>query len=255
MSIRFKLICLVVAVGTANLLSFAAQFLIARSIVAIEEEQALLDDLGEVMLSFANQINRIDSENFRNQIDRVDEAKVVLDAAFDRVAAVRLLPRLNDAIAASVTTLGGFRGDIDGAYEAFRSRSVELSRAAEAIVGERGSFTLLELLTAREALTEGMMDELSRRVMSLTSSVYVVDVTTAGTIENLATQRNIIAREIDGIEARVLLIVVLVMGFIFLASIAIGVAITGRIGSRVQSIERGIQRMKEGDLADRIEVT
>ena len=120
MSIRFKLICLVVAVGAANLLSFAAQSFIARSIVAIEQERALLDDLGEAMLSFANQINRIDSENFRNQIDRIDEAKVVLDAAFDRVEAVRLLPRLNDAVAASVMTLAGFRGDIDGAYEAFR---------------------------------------------------------------------------------------------------------------------------------------
>ncbi len=255
MSIRFKLICLVVAVGAANLLSFAAQSFVSRSIVAIEEEQALLDDLGEAMLSFANHINRIDSENFRNQIDHINEAKDVLDAAFGRVESVRLLPRLNDAVAASVTTLAGFRDDIDGAYEAFRSRSVELSRAAEAIVGTGRSFTVMELLTARDVLTDGGVEEVSRYVTSLTSAMYVVDVTTTGTVENLAMQRSIIAREIDRIEARTHRIVVLVIGFIFLASIIIGIAITGRIGSHVLNIERGIQRMKEGDLADRIEVT
>ena len=255
MSIRFKLICLVIAVGAANLLSFATQSFIARSIVAIEREQALLDDLNEAILSFANQINRIDSEDFQTQIGRIDEAKVVLDTAFDSVEAVQLLPRLNDAVAASVTTLIGFRRDIDGAYAAFRSRSAELSQAARTITGADGSFTLLELLTARGASTAEAVEEMSRRVMSLTSSVYVVDVTTAGTIENVATQRGIIAREIDRIEERALFVVILIIGLVFLVSIVVGVLITGRIGSRVQSIELGIQRMKEGDLADRIVVT
>lgn len=255
MSIRLKLMLLIILVGGAMVLSFVAQSIITSPINNIEKEQQRLNELGEVALSFANEINRIDSEEFSSQLKVIKTAKQDLDRQFELIRNSETLLNLNDTVSSSLKGLVQFSEEIDKAYKSLLTRADELENLAAQFIGSEQSFTLLDLLTGSAQIEQEKLKRLRQGIVSLYSSAYVVDVTTSRTIENLNTQRVLVAQEVDAIERQATMVMSGLIGGIFLISLLIGILTTNRIGKRVQNIEHGIQKMKEGDLADRILVT
>ncbi|MFA7565987.1 MAG: methyl-accepting chemotaxis protein [Alkalispirochaeta sp.] len=220
MSIRLKLVALVVIVGVANIFSFGAQTYISRHIRAIENEQVLLSNLESALMSFAYEANRLDSQDFDQQVRKIQLSKVSMDKAFDAVAAVELLPDINNAVRSSLGSLPRFRSAIDDGFNSFLSTAQTVGQGLEVY-----------------------------------ESTRVLDVTTAGAIKNLQYQAQLIAEEVAAIEQRTALYALVLIGIVFLTSITLGLVVTNRISNRIRAIERGIQQMKSGDLADRIVVT
>ncbi len=255
MSIRLKLILLIILIGGALVLSFISQSIITRPIAKIEQEQQELNELGEVALSFANEINRIDSEEFHSQLQVIKAAKQDLDRQFGLIRKSKSLVSLNDTVSSSLQTLVQFSEEIDKAYDSLLTRAGELEEVAAEFIGSEKSFTLLDLLTGRAQIEQEQLDLLRQSIVALYSSAYVVDVTTSRTVENLTTQRGLVAREVKAIEQKARVVMCALIGGIFLISLLTGVLTTNRIGKRIQNIELGIQKMKKGDLADRILVT
>jgi methyl-accepting chemotaxis protein len=244
---------LVVLVSTANLLSFAARSIITRPIATIEGELERLDALGDALLSFAYEINRVDSEDFALQVQEIQLSKARLDEAFEHVDQAEVLLTLNDTTTTALKALPRFRQQLDQGFTSFLAECRGVTEAANEIVGEGNSFTTLDLRTV-EMEEAASVDRIQQSLTALYEASHVMDVITAGAIQNLATQSRIITQEIDRLEALASRSLFALIGFIFVVSVSIGLLITNRIGKRIQAIERGIQRMKEGDLADRIAV-
>jgi len=255
MSIRLKLMLLMALMGGAMVLSFIAQAIISRPITVIEEEQKELDSLGEAALVFANEINRIDSEEFITQGEKIRIAKENLNQAFLRVQAGEALAALTGTIEAALEILTVYQEEINTAYESFLRRAGEMEKITARVSGTTGPFTLLDQLTRQGEMNDTTGGELRQAVTALYSSAYVVDVTTWRTIENLRIQRTMVAGEIVKLKGRVRTIISALIGGILLVSLTIGLVIVLRIGWRIKRIETGIQKMKAGDLADRIILT
>ncbi len=226
MSIRVKLVVLVVLVGAANVISFGAQFLVENRIATIEREQETLEDLEKALMTFAYEVGRLHQEDYNSQLQVIRLQKSKLDRAFQAVAEARVLPTINETVQNALGTMPRFQTAIDGGFTTF-----------------------LEAATAETAETEGDDEE-----EVLTRATHVLDFTTSGAMQNLSMQSQQVAAEIAAIQQRFKTILIVFISVVVFFSVTIGLIVARSISRRIVMIERGIQKMKEGDLADRIAV-
>jgi hypothetical protein len=84
-SIRLKLILLVLLAGISGSSSILVYEAMLRPVRRIAGESEVFGDLRNQFEVYASQVNRLDSESYREQMGAIRDAKENLDSAFEQV--------------------------------------------------------------------------------------------------------------------------------------------------------------------------
>lgn len=250
MSTRAKLILLVLITCIANASSLLIDRWLTLPIRMVQAETVYLEDLLDRLLLYSAQVNRLDSESFRDQMERVSSAKDELNVAFADVAETEMLPDLSDTVKTSLEGIMVYRNDMDMAHQSLVNQAGILTASADTLIGTDKPFTLVSLTKA----AEGSGEEVPTMLVRLSSIAYVVNGTIDKARADLETQYRLVSDEVDTMEARADRLVIVVILTVFILSFAIALMIATLLAGRIKRIERGISRMKDGDLADRIDI-
>ena len=254
MSIRIKLIILVIFTGLAGVASFFVNEMMMIPIRGIEAEAESLIELHASLDNYANQANRLNSESFHDQMERVLEAHDQLAESFRYIKELKMLPSVNESISTSIENIIQFSESISKIHESLMKRSGALENTADMIKGDGHYFTVLDLIFTSNDLEAELQDELKKNVILLDSTTNALNTTVASAVTNLNTQSDIIRKEMAAYRDNVLKKTFLIIAIVLIVPLIIAIIIANLLATRIKKIETGISRMKEGDLADRISV-
>jgi methyl-accepting chemotaxis protein len=254
MSIRVKLIMLVLITSLTGVASLFLNHLLLMPVERIKDEQSLLENLNYRLIDYIGQVNLLDSALFREQKEQVEEKKKDLDEAFSDVSDLEFLPSINSSIVLTIEIIVLYASTLAQSQDKLDERIINVVNVADKFIGQEKPFTL-------QVLAWSMEGDGSQRDIEIKDAVfYIQSITTSLnknielTLENLETQYNTIDEEIRKYEKRATRIVALVLIAIILIPMLIALFFANILANRISKIEIGISKMKEGDLADRIQV-
>lgn len=252
MSIRGKLIALVVGMVLVFLLSLGIFLLSRAPLKTINAEKEYLDHLRLEILNIRTEINKLDSANIDQQWRAVVEAKESLDNAFSLVENMKMLPGLNAKIEKAV-------GIIVRLQQLFQSKFVEmegmiqqLMTAAEDVFIFAGGIKPVDFYTNYRADDHEDIDRYRLLVQDFFSAIYVADMNLDSSVDVIGEQYEIIQGQIGSIEGRNILTIVILIIVLVSAVLIVALVIANGIGKAIGGMEASIDRLTGGDLTVRI---
>ena len=254
MSTRVKLIALVLLTGLAGTSSIFVDRLMLKPVQRIDSESLILKDLHASLVYYTAQVNLLDSESFRDQLDRTVAAKEALDDAFRRIEDMEFLPKVNETIADTLDVILLYNTSINISHETLLERARDFIEVSSRFVDTQKSFTVLQMLFSDVVGDENEARLIRDSIFYLNSSTVGLNKTVSNTIGNLETQAGAIAAEAKKIETRARRFVAMVVFLVVMIPLGLALLLANMLAVRIRKIDIGISRMKDGDLADRIEV-
>ncbi|MBN2509236.1 MAG: HAMP domain-containing protein [Spirochaetales bacterium] len=254
MSTRAKLIVLVLITSIAGASSVFVNSLVLRPVRNIEKEVKILDNLKFSFIDYIAKANQLDTQDFRTQWDLVKEARTSLEGAFGQISKLKYLPALNEKIRSSIDTISLFSTFLTMNQANLDERIDKVVEIAETHLGKDSSFTVFQLAWGLDDLSEASADEVKQRVFFMTSGIVTLNKNAAMTLASLESQYQIISGEIHKFEGRARRTLGLILIIILTVPMVLALLIANMLADRIQKVAVGISRMRDGDLADRIEV-
>ncbi|MBN1649511.1 MAG: methyl-accepting chemotaxis protein [Spirochaetales bacterium] len=255
MSTRVKLMVLVLLTAVAGISSLFINNLMMRPVNRIMDENAVLQKLKVSLIDYVGEANKLTSEYFRARLAIVREKKKALDDSFKSLEGLRYLPSINESIKASVDTILLFANSLSMTQQSFDQRVKVVLDIASRYYGETEEFTVMQLAwgLAMDSKKE-VADEVKAAVFSLVSSITAFNRNVQINLENLQKQYDIIDDKISEYTKMARTITSLIIFLVLVVPLLIALLIANVLAGRIKRIDIGISHMKDGDLADRIEV-
>ena len=254
MSIRFKLITLVLLTGLAGASSLFVNQLMMRPVRYINSESLILEELHSSLVNYMAQTNLLYSESFNEQLVSLQEAKDNLDDAFCDIGEMEFLPMVNESIAESLDIIVLFGNVISLKHNHLFERVQKVIDTSKIITDTDKSFTILQLLLSEKIENDEKARDFRDSAFFMNLSANALNQTVLTIISELDTQTNTILNEAHKFETRAQRFVILVVFLVVMIPLGLALLLANLLATRIKKIDIGISRMKDGDLADRIEV-
>ncbi len=253
MTIRVKLIVLVLFSSLAGASSLLVNSLLMTTVRNIEAEQKIFQDLEYRIVDYIAQVNRLDSEDFDDQITRVLEKQGELNLTINRIRQLKILPAVNESVKSSIKNISLLTDKLKMSQSTLESRIDRVRNAAAVAAGTESTFTLYELESDRtgDAVNSG---ELRQEIYFLRSSITTLNENMNNILDQIQEQYVDIVGELGTYQKRAENFNWLVLLVVFTVPLLVALFIANAISVRVKKIDKGIFAMKEGNFADRIQV-
>jgi methyl-accepting chemotaxis protein len=252
MSIRGKLIALIVGMVLIFLLAMGI-FIISRvPLQKINEEKERLDHLRLEILNIRTEINKLDSGHIEEQWKTVLDAKDRLNSTFDEMANLTMLPGLNPKIDKAVGIIIRLQELFQAKYVEMESMIEDLIFAAEDVFIFSGGIKPMDFYTNYRADDHPDIAKYRLLVQNFLSAIYVADMNLESSVDVIGEQYAVIDRQIATIERQNLLTITVLLIVLVGAVLLIALFIANGIGKNIASIEASIDQLTGGDLTVRI---
>lgn len=253
MSTRKKLILLVLFTSLAGASSLFLSDYLTRPVRAIEAEQTFLDELSFSFIDYIAQVNRLDTEPFQGQVSLALEKQTELNSRINRLQTLTVLPAISDSVAQSIKNIRDLTERLKMSQSTLESRIDRVKKAASGVAGMGESFTIYELVQTTSG--DEASRELRQEVAFLVSTITTLNENMNDTLVHIDEQYEIIESESEKYRKQAQNFVFVVILFVFALPLLIALFIANVIAKRIKKIDVGISAMKEGNLADRINVS
>lgn len=253
MSIRVKLIVLVLFSSLAGASSLFINSMLMRTVQKIENEQKVFEDLSYRIIDYIAQVNRLDSEVFDGQITRVLDKQAELNNTINKIRKLEVLPAINDTVESSIQNISLLTDKLKMSQSTLESRIDRVKNEAALVLGDDHSFTLYQLETDGTGRAASLT-RVRQEIFYLRSSITTLNENMNSILDQITAQYDSIVAELDIYETRARNFNWLVLLIVFIVPLLVALFIANTISVRVKKIEKGIYAMKEGDFTDRIDV-
>ncbi len=255
MSTRTKLILIVLLTSIAGASTIFVNSLVLRPVKHIEEETEILDNLKISFIKYIAQANQLVIQDFQAQNGLVEESRQELDRAFAQIGELQYLPAIDGKIRSSLDTISLFATTLGVAQKSLDGRIAGIIEAGELYLGKGKTFTIFQLGWGTADISPEGADMIKERIFFLSAGIVALNKNAAIILENLDSQYASITEEIERYESRARKTLVIILLVILTVPMVIALFIANMLADRIRKIEVGISRMKNGDLADRIEIS
>ena len=252
MSTRKKLIVLVLVTSLAGSSSLFINSLMMRPVNRIETEQKVLEELSFRLIDYIGQVNKLDSEIFTLQKEKMFASRKALDESFQAVGKLEFLPSVNASIYSSIDTILLFSNSLVLAQRSLDERIESIEDFARNNLDNK-KYSIIELAWG-VSTGKIVSDEISDRVFFLEASISTLNNKIDLMLTNLDAQYSSISEEIRSYQKRARRLISLVLLLVIAVPLVFVLMIANMLAGRIRKIEIGISRMRNGDLADRIPV-
>jgi len=253
MSTRLKLILLVTFTSLTGASSLLINSIMMRPVQNIEIEGKILENLSYRFIDYIAQVNRLDSERFDAQTLMVLEKQKELNNTINQVKELKVLPSINDSIAESLKTILMLSDKLKMSQSTLEARINKVTSTATSVLGENQEFNLFELPDLVET-DERTLKGINQDIYFLTSTISTLNENMNNTLSQINEQYSIIIDETGNYETKARGLTVIVLIIVFTIPLLIALIIANMMARRIQIIDIGISKMKEGNLSDRIDV-
>ncbi len=248
MSIRIKLVILILVLVTAFSAAATTYFVSRAPVAAIRGEQQTLADLRTALRTEALNANRLLWRPFADELTKLSAADEATKSAFTRVEHLTVLPRLSSSVKDSIGNIRTLRGLIQTNTSEFLKISTHLKHDASAMWGSGSSFTIVNL-TANGALAHTSAGAaIVSDINDVLGKLYTMSSRLSMSVQVIDDQTATIAKEVHKIESRSALTSLVVIIILIGMSVAIALLMSDRLVRMIRQMEASIARMREGDL-------
>lgn len=255
MSIRVKLLLIILFICIANFSYLAINYFINRPIVMVQKDHENISRLNSSLLSLSSEVNKLDSELFNNQYGDILLAWSEINSIFQEVESLKYLPDFNKKLSESFSDIIRTKKALSASMEEIGSTSLQIKKEGEYLFGKSTDFSMQDLISKNSKLSaEEKRPNIYINTNILYQNISTLDTGISISLERLELQNDLISTEIEKIKnRRAIISLVLIISTLGIA-IALAVLTTFKMSKIIKRIELGIERMKDGDLADRIPV-
>jgi len=253
MSIRVKLLLLVLFSSLAGASSLFINNMLMDTVRNIEAEQKVFEQLSYRIIDYIAQVNRLDSEVFGDQITQVLNKQTDLNTTINRIRHLDFLSSINSSIKDSINNIALLTDRLKMSQSTLESRIDRVRSAAVEVLGGNTTYTLYQLESDSGSGT-GVMGAVKQEIYYLRSSISTLNENMNIIQDQINEQYIDIVDELDKYHKRAQSFNLLVLFFVFSVPLIVAVFIANAISVRVKKIDKGIFAMKQGDFTDRINV-
>ena len=255
MSIRVKLFLIIIFICAANFSYQAIEYIFNKPIILVQEDHENISRLNTTLLSISSEINKLDSELFKTQYNRVLLSWSDVNSIFLDIEGLKYLPNFNEVLSESFSNIINTKQTLMSSMEEIGTTSILLKKSGETLFGQSTDFSIQDLVSKNSKLSaEDQNNDIYIFTNTLYQNISTLDTAISISLEMLNMQNELITEEIQKIQKqRSLISLILIVSIIGIA-IGLALSITFRMSRIIKRIELGIERMKDGDLADRIPV-
>ncbi len=236
----------------------SAVFLLAGGILAIsgfykgkiEVERELLADLrssldAEALFTYDFWYKPSESAlaDYMEAVDRTE-------SAFTAVGEITLLAKLSPRIAEALNTIGTMREVLRNRRNDLYARIEDYLIQGEKIGGSRQSLKLVNFGTLEYYRTKPGYDGFLEASTAYASSLIVMRVTSSSCVKIIDEQNEVMAGELTKITAISLAVTIVAILLLGGMGIALALAMSRKISSRIKGMEKVIRTIGEGDLRE-----
>ena len=249
MTIRNKLLVIVVALVAAFLASAGVFFAIVASVGKIEGEKVVVSTLRDDMYDMEVKTNRLlAAGNFSDAVKTLNTREETVAADFAAVQGLKTLPKAGKDVAESLYAISQLNNLIESTGSELNSILASTLDLLGKSSGNSASQSLWMIMRNTSASKDKEAVQLYFLVTQSVNRAEMLTLTLDSAIGVIDKQAEAIDARIAAIKARSFmvagLIVLLIVGTAVILSLRIGRGIVGRISA----IETGIASMKDGDL-------
>lgn len=253
MSTRLKLIVLVLFTSLAGASTVFINNLMMTPVQRIETEQKVLDQLSYDFIEYIGQVNRLDSDIFVDQLNIVMEKKRKLDNSFKQIESLTFLPSINDTIRSSLETIFLFSNFLEKKQNTLEAEIESVIAIANQILGPNSRFSIYQLAWGSD-IDDETYEEMKERVFFFTNATISLNNNANNILSQLNEQYDVIAEEIQKYQNRAQSIISIIQLLVVIIPLILALVIANVLAGRIRRIDIGISQMKQGNLADRINV-
>jgi len=256
MSIRLKLITLVVGTLVLSAASLCLFLVFLAPVNRIERERGYLSALAEAMKEEQVQLNRLPYAGIKEGSRSFQAAVDGTDGAFVKLGDIRTLPRLNQGMKDSL--------EIIRRLKTLRDRNLAAMQADyQVLVGDaKAVFTFFDFKNFTEFSDYDFLNPVSKALASAAlphlhkfmTSQSIMQGSLEAALSTVADQYSIIDRQIRKSRSEAIAAAAGIAGLIVALSVTMALVLANGIAAAVIGLERNISLLKDGDLSGRAKI-
>ena len=254
MSIRFKFVFFILAIAAAFITAGAAYYLLTIPEGILKSEQEKFEDVRSAIYQISIDISQIESRDIQYQQQVIEHQKEILDAAYEELNNLQLLPTLSDKIRTSLVYIQEEKQAFEDDWERYNLLIADLTELIETIFppdADRAKISCLDFFTNEEVRNHPDILKAQWQVEQLNSWTFIMNNQMKSARGLIEKQSEVITGEIKRISKRAYLILTSVAVIIIFVSLFSALIFANRMARRISVIEQAILKMSEGDLTVR----
>ncbi len=248
MTIRQRLLLIVIFMVGFFAAAVAAYFLIRAPINRIDSEQEVLTSLGRSIRDEIIQLNRIPSTDFPTQLGAFKKSSTDMTTAFGNLDTLQVLPAAASSIRESLDVIRNLKTSLDKGVSEFLFSVINIQTDAEHAGLDPAHFTLFSLTTYDVLRNKSLADAVTGDAGQLLSQLNTLSMVMQKSADIIDQQNAEIDSQIAQVSRRSDLVTAGIVAVLVAIAVLITLLLTNRIVTTVRSIETTIRQMGEGDL-------
>ncbi|HKL86712.1 MAG TPA: methyl-accepting chemotaxis protein [Treponemataceae bacterium] len=253
MSIRVKLLVLVLCTSLAGTSSLFIYSIMMRPVQKIESEVRVLENLSFSLIDYNAQVNRLDTDIFNEQVTLVLNKQSELNKEINKIQKLESLPSINSSVAQSIKNIIALTDHLKMSQSTLESRIDRVKKIVWSVLGEGQPFVVYNI-AEKVKTDEETAKQIFQEVSFLISTITTLNENMNKTLDLINEQYSIIVEESNKYQNDALKYIWVVLFFVFIIPLLIALFVANALAKRIKKIDRGISSMKEGNLSVRIDV-
>jgi len=252
MNIRTRLSLLVgivvLAMGAAGTVYFS---LIAGS-VAIEQDYLALVDLRLAVSVLENRMNALSSNPMVEAFNKYSSSRAAYEAAYDRVAAMKALPRAGASIKQSVERILDLRATSKGNLDAMSDLYARILDDAAGYFGRADDVIFSRFYTDPVVRTRKDLADVYGRIDVFITYIHGLNASLDWTLASIQNQDLVVKAEIEAIKGRTTALSIAIAAFLIAAALALSLRFATGIVRPLKEAGELAAAISGGDLRARL---
>jgi methyl-accepting chemotaxis protein len=254
MKIRSRLTLLVGIVVLAMCAAGTAYFTLVAGSDAIEKDYGALVDLRYTVALLGKRMNALSSSQMAQAFKMYAEARKAYEAAYDRVTALKALPRANASTKRSVERILELRASSEGSLDAMAELYSRLLEDAARYFGQADKAMLDKFYTDASVKPQKDLAEVYGRIDAFVAYLHGLDASLDWTLATIQNQDQVVKVEIDAIKSRIAAIALGIALAMVAAALVLSLRFAGGIVRPLKEAGELAAAISGGDLSARLGV-
>jgi methyl-accepting chemotaxis protein len=248
MNIRTRLFLLVGIVVAAMGFALSVYFALGANARAIEEDYGAVVELRYAAYLLEDRMNALPSYAMAAAFKRYTEARAAYEAAYDRVASLKVLPRATASTKQAVERMLEMRGYAEGNLDTMATLYAQLLDDATKRFGKADSVMLNIFYTDPRARTMTDLPDVYSRIDAFVSYVHGLNDSLDGTVSAIKNQDRLINGQITAIQAKITLLSIVVGAFLVAIALFLSLGFANGIVKPLRAAGKLAGAISGGDL-------
>ena len=252
MRVRTRLFSLIAIVVAAFGAALAAYMLLDAQSRAINQDYQSVINLRYAIYTLSYRMNALPSNQVVSAFKNYKQAKSEYETAYDRVAAMKVLPNANTATQKAVEIMLNFRQLSKEDLDALETQYAQLIEDVKRYFGQPDPVVLNQFYTDSYVATKYNLKDVRGRMDSFITLIQGLNENFDITIQTIADEDTAVKLEISSIQSRVVLVSILVGLALVGAALAVALRIAVKIVGPLKTASKLAQAIASGDLTEEL---